>query len=453
MAFPALIVCLLFIAFLLRRDIKRRKTVSWAVWLPTIFLLIVGSRPLSMWFGQGGTWNGEGLANNAEGSPIDQIFFFSLIIGSLLIATARHVNWGRLFAANLPVFLFYLYFVLSVLWSEDPMGSAKRLFKDFGMIFVIGLLLSEKNPVEAIGALYVRCASVLFPLSAVCIRWFPAIARRFSKNGSVEYSGVTTQKNSLGEVVLVFGLFLIWDYFETLPRGKWRWRQFPWDRVLLLVMGVWLLHMCQSKTGLLCLVIGTVLMLRRGWFASRMLNRAVLIAALCLPCIVLFAQQFEFVLAPVVQAVGRNLTFTGRTDIWEHIDLHTVNPLIGFGYYNFWGGSGGQMVNEEMHMTIPNAHDGYLDIYLDGGAIGIALLASMLITYGGRFIRTFNRDLFHRLRFAIVIAAIVYNISESNWARLTPLWFTVVLALVYLPGLRAPQRVLQRARPAEVALP
>ena len=70
-----------------------------------------------------------------------------------------------------------------------------------------------------------------------------------------------------------------------------------------------------------------------------------------------------------MHALGRNATFTGRTQIWEHINIDTVNPLFGSGYWNFWGGPGGERINQEMQSLIPNAHNGYLDIYLDGGAI------------------------------------------------------------------------------------
>ena len=447
---PALIICLAFIAFALWRDIKRRKTLSWAVWLPTIYLLIVGSRPLSMWFGSGSGWNGQGLANGVEGSPIDQIFFFSLIVGCFIIATARGAKWGRFFAANLPLMLLYAYFVLSICWSEDPMGSAKRLFKDFGMLFVIGLMLTEKNPIEAIGAVYVRCACVLFPLSAVCIRWFPAIARQFAINGDIMYTGVTTQKNTMGEIAIVFSLFTIWDYLETKPT-KFRWRKLPWDRMLVLLLGIWCLHMCQSKTGLLCLLLGTGLLIRRGWLQSKLVSRVVFFAAISVPYILFFAQQYTMVLAPIVSAVGRNMTFTGRADIWQHIDLNTVNPLIGYGYYNFWGGTGGQRVNEVMGMMVPNAHDGYVDLYLDGGVIGLTLLCFVLISYSNRFIKTLHSQRIQRLRFAMLIAAIIYNVSESNWFRLSSIWFTTVLILSYVPFLRpAAKRSLRYAPASEL---
>ena len=441
MAFPGLIFCLLLIAVLLVRDSRRRKSLSWAIWIPTIFLLIVGSRPLSFWFGGSRSLNGAGLANNAEGSPADQIFFFSAITVSFVIATLRQVKWGKLVSQNFPLMLFYLYFVISIAWSEDPMGSSKRLFKDFGMLFVIALLLSEKDPLEAIRAVYVRCACVLFPLSVVCIKWFPNIARSFAINGDVMYTGVTTQKNTLGEIVLVFSLFLVWDYLETRP-PKWRWNRFPWDYALLLLMGFWLLEMCQSKTALLCLLAGTALIIRGGWFASKAFSRIALATALVLPYLVFFAQRFASVLQPIVELVGRNLTFTGRTEIWEHITWSTVNPLIGAGYYNFWGGSGAVIINREMHSTIPNAHNGYVDLYLDGGLIGMALLFFMLTSYGGRWMNGLRSDRFRRVRFAVIIVVIVYNLSESIFARLSPLWFTTLLALVDFPYLKS--RVLRK---------
>jgi exopolysaccharide production protein ExoQ len=447
MGLPALLLCLIFIAYMLVQDVKRRPSTSWAVWLPIAFLFIEGSRPPSMWLWGGQTWDGQGSANDVSASPIDQLFYFVLIVASYIICSRRHARWSKFFAANIPILVFYLYFAISICWAEDPMGSSKRLFKDFGMVFIASVMLTEKNPLEAIGAVYVRCAYILFSLSAVCIKWFPGIARQFAMDGGITYTGVTLQKNSLGEVVLVFTLFLVWDTLENLP-ARWRWTKLPWDRVLMVLIGVWLLHMCQSKTAFTCLLLSTGLVVRKGWFASRTFSRIVLAGALSIPYILFCAQQYSSVIAPIVEALGRNMTFTGRTDIWQHINSTTVNPLIGYGYYNFWGGAGGQKVNDAMNMTIPNAHDGYVDMYLDGGFIGLILLAYWLIAYGRRLMNGIERDRFQRLRFATLIAAIIYNVSESNWARLSPIWFTTVLIVFYYPGIKVvPRKVVDAQRP------
>lgn len=443
MAPIALFLCLVFIAGLLARDIKRRKSVNgWAIWIPTILLLIVGSRPVSVWIGAGTPSSSPtGLSNDAERSPIEQVFYLSVLLGGLLVGYSRRVQWKRFFGANTALMVFYCYFAISLLWSDDPFGSTKRLVKDFGMLFVVAIILSEKDPLQAIRAVYVRCACVLFPLSVVLIRYFPSYARDYSRGGEPMYTGVTMQKNSLGEIVLVFSLFLLWDWLEVRRANAARgWGAIPWERIVLLLMGVWLLNMSQSKTALVCLLIGAALTMRSGWLASRRVSRIVLFAALCTPFLLFFYQQFSSFIAPVVEALGRDMTFTGRTDIWEHITATTVNPIIGAGYWNFWGGRGGMAIIQAMHTPVPNAHCGYLDIYLDGGVIGLFVLLCFLVACGRRLVKKVHVDRFQKIRFAILIVLIIYDLSESMFARLSPLWVTSLLMLVDFPALRARAR-------------
>jgi O-antigen ligase len=438
--YPATLLCLIFIAWLVARDCKRRRSVSAVVWIPTFFLLIVGSRSLSDWLGVG---SGVTTSNGAERNPIDQLFFFSVLGICFLISLSRHVRWGKLFASNLPLMAVYVFFALSVLWSGDPLGSTKRLFKDFGLLFVISVILTEKNPLEAVRAVYVRCAMVLFPLSVLFIRYFPEMARDFSVGGDMVFSGVTQQKNSLGEIVMIFTLFLLWDFLETRS-GKFRWSSVPWDRVILLLMGVYLLRMSKSQTASMCLVFGWALILRSGRLASRKISRIVLAGALSLPFILFFAQKFSAFIAPMVEALGRNMTFTGRTEIWAHLTARTVNPLIGAGYWNFWGGDTGLAIANAMQTQIPTAHCGYVDIYLDGGVIGLALLFLLLVAYGRRLMRNTLVDRFQRVRFAIFIVMIIYNLSESMYFRLSPIWFTTLLVMVDFPYAKASKKKLQK---------
>jgi len=255
------------------------------------------------------------------------------------------------------------------------------------------------------------------------------------------FTGVTPQKNSLGEIVLLFTLFITWEYLETRSiRTKGWLRQVPWDLVILILIGLWLLRLSQSKTALVCVLIGVFLVVRGGWFLSKFISWAALVGGLSLPLLVFFSQNFSEAIAPLLKALGRDPTFTGRTDIWKHITLETVNPLIGAGFWNFWGGPGGLRVNESMNEVIPNAHNGYLDIYLDGGMIGLIVLLIMLFACGRRIVKHLRpgSDLSHyqRMRFAVLIAAIIYNLSESTFARVGPIWFTTLLMIVDYPSLR-----------------
>jgi exopolysaccharide production protein ExoQ len=428
----ALALCLVFIAWFLVRDLRRRASVSWAMWLPTLLLLVVASRPVTMWLGFEGVIIGEDAY--VEGSPIDRTFYLCLIFGAGLVATWRGVKWNRLLLANGAVTLFYLYFAVSILWSVDPFGSFKRLFKDFGLVVMIAVILSEKDPREAMRALYVRCACVLIPLSVLFVRYYPELGRFYTRSGSATFTGVTTQKNGLGEIVMVFSVVLLWDYLETRSAGTSRSR---WDHLVLLVMGLWLLNVSDSQTALACLLIGVVLVVRGRQFASPAINRAAFVAALSAPFWLFFTQQFGTFIAPLVEALGRDLTFTGRTDIWQAILAQDLNPVIGAGYWNFWGPGGGQAVRDYLStQTMKSAHNGYLDMYLDGGLIALGLLFCLLLAAGSRATRNLREDRFQRVRFAFVVVAILYNLSETTFGRLSPLWLTTLLMFIEFPWLK-----------------
>jgi exopolysaccharide production protein ExoQ len=444
MAPVALLICVIFIAWLLARDSRRRPSVSAAIWIPTLMVLTFGSRTPSEWLGARAV--STGLPNDAAGSAIDQIFFFSIMFASWIIASRRGVKWTRLFSANAAIMLFYAYFAISFLWSADPSGSFKRVLKDFGStVFVVSAILSEKDPFEAIRAIYVRCACVLFPLSILLIKYYAFYGRVYARNGDATFNGVTTQKNSLGEVAMVCSLFLVLDHRETITVGAKRvWRRTRWDLLVLLLMGVWLLNLSESKTSLVCFLVGLALIFSRRRFASRMTSGIVFVCALSLPFILFSTQQFNWLIAPILGALGRDLTFTGRSDIWQHITSTTVNPLVGAGFWNFWGGEGGRAISEAMRTGVPNAHDGYLDMYLDGGVIGLVLLFILLFTSGKRLIGKLHENRYQQMRFAFLIVAIVANLTESNFARPSFIWFTTMLVLLEFP-VRKPSPIRAKA--------
>jgi exopolysaccharide production protein ExoQ len=441
-----LTLSLLFSAFLIVRDCRRRRDVSLAIWVPTIFFAVLASRPASLWLTGHQAQLGIENANSQSGSAADQLFFLFGLAVSLAIATARGMKWGKLFSANTAIMLFYLYFAISICWSSDPTGSVKRLVKDFGILFVAGVIFTEKDPLKALRAVYVRCAFLLLPLSIVFIKYFPSFGRSYGIGGEVMLTGVTTQKNSLGEIVLIFTLFLIWDYVESRPPGqRWRLKKLPWDLVILLLLGLQLLRLSQSKSGLICTLVGSFLLLRSGALLSKSISWAALWGAISLPFLLLFSQGFPEVVAPLLAAMGRDATFTGRTNIWKHITIDTVNPLIGAGYWNFWGGPGGLRVNEAMNEVIPNAHNGYVDLYLDGGIIGLAILLIMLVACGGRVIKNLRArrdpDRYLRIRLAFVVVLIIYNLSESTFARMGPIWFTALLMMTEFPAMARARKV------------
>jgi exopolysaccharide production protein ExoQ len=433
--------CFLFAIWAIRRDTKLRDGVSVAAWIPTLWAGILASKPLSTWFGGG---IGADAGSTLEGSPVDMLFYLSMILLAMVVLSRRQVEWGSLISKNWGVFLFYGFLLVSVAWANSPVVSFKRWFKEFGNILVLLVILTERNPQQAFRAVFVRCSYLLIPLSLVYIRYFPDIGRRYNiHSGEMEAIGVTFQKNSLGAMILVCGFTLIWDWLELRrqqrndPAGgkalKWPLRM----RVIIFLIGIYLLRMCDSKTSLLCLMLsGGILAATRLPLLRQRLQLLGVLGILGAILFVALDQMFGIKQA-LVTNMGRDMTFTGRTDVWDVL-LHVgTDPIIGTGFCSFW---------DDLHFQakLPywvafSAHNGYIEMYLAGGLVGVSLLAVMILHVGARL----NRELAHGndytvVRLAMFVAALTANFSESNFAVMTPVGFMFLLVAI---GEAGPQRV------------
>jgi hypothetical protein len=144
-----------FAFWLIRRDNRRRSGISATLWVPTIWVAVALSRPLSMWLGFGGG------TDSLEGSPLDRLFHFFVIGWSFVILSRRRLNWEQIIAGNWPIFLFYGFFLVSVVWADPMLVSFKRWFKDLGLVFISLVILTEEKPAEAI-----RAVSFVVPMSS-----------------------------------------------------------------------------------------------------------------------------------------------------------------------------------------------------------------------------------------------------------------------------------------------
>lgn len=428
MANVILIACCGFIWWLLRKDMAWRAAGSRALLIPGAWLAVQGSRPVSYWFGGTG---------GSEANPIDTLVFAFLIGAAIVILVKQGFKWAKLAKRNKALVLIYFFFLCSVLWSEMPATSLKRLFKDFGSVLVGLVFLIQPDPAAAVRTVFTRVSYALFPLSMVFIKFFPDIGRQATRAGENMATGVTTQKNSLGETVFVFGIIILWDLVETWrdPNRKDK----KWQvgiRIMLLLLGVWLLQTCDSQTSLLCLVLGFGVYWGSGRLLKMRNGKRILIACLsAVICLAVLDKAFGLS-DMVIRALGRDPSLTGRTVIWQLVLDQKTDQMLGNGFYTFWSSERGKAVTEAFKQ-INSAHNGYLELYLDGGFVGNLLLGVLLLAAGSRVInRLFDGDSFGRVGLIFWLLAIIYNFSESSFFRLDVLWFTFLLLIVACPQTR-----------------
>ena len=86
--------------------------------------------------------------------------------------------------------------------------------------------------------------------------------------------------------------------------------------------------------------------------------------------------------APILGLLGRDATLTGRTDIWQAVlDSIMRRPLLGYGYGAFWNGLQGESANVILACgwAVPHAHNGFLEVWLQLGLVGLSLLIATLV--------------------------------------------------------------------------
>src|SRR6266849_4871544 len=79
----ALLLCIVFVLFLLRLDRRDAPEVSWALWIPTIWMFCISTKSLGTWFG---------VAADAEGSPLDRVVLSGLICLGMFLLAIRKVD-------------------------------------------------------------------------------------------------------------------------------------------------------------------------------------------------------------------------------------------------------------------------------------------------------------------------------------------------------------------------
>jgi O-antigen ligase len=443
----ALFGCISFIVFLLILD-YRRNTSGFAAWIPLLWFVIVLSRPLSLWINPG-PGSSELPYDMLEGNPVNSIYYSTLIFAGAVTLYTRRIRWGELSARNIPVVFFLFYCTISISWSEFPATAARRWVKVLGDLIMILILLTEGNPAEAIKSMIKRLSFILLPLSVLFIKYFPEYGRVYHRwTGDTMYTGVATQKNSLGLLCMILGFFLFHYLLQALRdrSNPWRRQRDIFSITLMLVLMVWLLVLAKSATALLTLLFGIFFLAimqlpvtrgRPGYVGLFGVLGLVFAAA-----VILVADVFPAVFA----MLGRDATLTGRTQFWWDLINVSINPLIGTGFESFWLGDRVEKLWFNYYWRPNQAHNGFLEVYLNFGVIGLALLGSMLVSFFTKS-KAELRNHYDRgaLRVVFFIMVILYNMTEASFRAMTPIWLFLLLLNVEYPAgdARQPDSILR----------
>ena len=440
----ASLVCACGIAGLLYLDRDKSARVSWALWIPGVWIATVLSRPLTFWLGiEEAAGNAQGL----EGSPMDAALYAALLALALIVLARRFDQTRNLLLSNPLILAYFLYCLISIAWAYYPEVSLKRWIKAIGDLAMVLVIVTDEQPAEAIRRLVTRLAFLALPISVLYIKYFPEYGRQYSVDGLLTNTGVAANKNLLGLTTLVLSLVIVWNIRSLLPnknapnRGR---RLFA--QGTLLAFALVLFSWAGSSTCQAAFILGCVLMFASGRPAIRL--RPGRIHVFC--AAIILAASGTVLLGGqslVVESLGRDASMSGRTDIWPAVISAVPNPVFGAGFEGFWLSPNIRIAQEQLLAkgffpplveTLSEAHNGYIETYLNLGWVGVCLIVAILYVGYRKCIKVYLQDpALGSLMLAYIAVGAVYSITEAGFRILNPMWIFLLVAIVTASGVTA----------------
>lgn len=423
-----LILAILLFIFAVHFDRKYFKFSSWAFLIPFLWFAIDLSRNVSRWMNIHHESSASYVAEAIEeGNTVDQIFFLIMMFIAFLILFNRRKKLFYILKENKVWIALYVYCLLSIVWSDFAYISFKRYIKDLNSFIMALVILTEKAPNETFKAIVRRNIYLLVPLSIVFCKYFPEIGRYQTSSWDYIYTGVTTHKNTMGLLCILGSLVLFTDIIYL-----WRNREEVFVKqqfylyLFFFILCLYLLGFAHSITSDVCLVIGMAII-----YSKKLKKHALKI--LLTFGVLLISGFLEYIFYSIgemfVGYVNRDMTLSGRTELWTAVLKVHFNHLIGTGYSAFWLGDRLRELWQVFIFHPKQAHDGYLEVYINIGIIGLSFFLSAVFISYKKITSTITQKNFSDFQIAIFIIVLLYNITEAIILfNISPLWFVFLYA-------------------------
>ncbi len=372
-----------------------------------------------------------------------------VLFGLDAIRTPRRFFWYLTRDKLLLVILFLV--VVSLGWSFAPWRTVPGLANlaagtFFG--FYLALRFRLREQVEII----VLALGIGAVLSLLLGAAFPELGRMVTAGGDIVWDGIYEHKNSLGRYMAILGV-AVWALIVERPRRAWAWTLF--------LLSLFLILRAESATPLLAVALVVVFqpvlhLMRQRARGLRLVTLVLVLAAALAGVAVLLYPQLGGLTEAAMELLGRGPerdTLGIRLDLWGYVWENILErPTLGYGFDAFWVGA-----NRISFVTrvgtvweIQQAHNGFLELWLQLGAVGLGLMLIHLIWTTWRAIAVGGALLSIEYQWVLgyVAALSVLNVSYSAiLGQLTIPWSLYVALSVSLGAALTRQRWARAATP------
>jgi O-antigen ligase len=380
-----------------------------------LFLYTEGLFPLLLQSGAPVTVAGPGAGDPALRAIILPIHAISL----LLVLSRFRGSFAAAGRSKLTLAVVGLA-LLSVLWSDDAALTLRRSLSLTGTT-AFGLYLATRYPPGRLLRMLGWTLVFTAVLSAVFALALPQYGISQTEHAGT-WRGIFTHKNTLGRTMTLATMvcLLIWR-----DQSKRRWMPLVGAAFCTLM-----LMMSQSRSAMVTLGVVVALIFALPILRFRRSVAGPLLSALVF-VVGTTGMLMAFHAATILAALGRDLTLTGRTDIWSmSLGLMSDRPWLGFGYWAFWRGWSGEswQVISALGWDVPHAHNGFVDLSLDVGIVGLVIFLAGFLIALRRAARGVPRAAGATGDWPLIflIYFLLYNLTESAIMRSDLVWVLYV---------------------------
>ncbi|MEM6613033.1 MAG: O-antigen ligase family protein [Cyanobacteria bacterium P01_C01_bin.72] len=393
----------------------------------SIFSLIHISQAIIPLFLTGGANEGDGINVTSLDLSINAKIGVLIYIVTFILLGMR---WRRSLAAfSRNVFLWILIGVVcfSYFWSINPSQTLRFSVYAIGTTG-FGLYLATRYSLEQQMKLLGWTYGILLVLSllfAVAIPKYGIMAG--VHEGALR--GVFTHKNQFGAFMAPGGVIFLLNAFKG---GR-----FSWLYWILLVLNCGAMVMSQSLTALA--TFGLMLILCITYRMFRWRYEVMILATLGITIIGfigLIVVGGYLNSDSILANFGRDATLSGRTYIWQYVwDKIQLKPWLGYGMTAFWNGLEGPSgyIQYAMRIAVIYAHNGFLDIWLSIGIIGLGIFIFSFFSTTAHSLallrKTNTPEGFWPLLFLTYI--LLSNLTEGTISNLNSSFWAIYAAISY----------------------
>ena len=294
------------------------------------------------------------------------LIMFVMTAGALLLGPARNIERVII---TIPTVLYLGWWAVSYLWTYNPwiyMRETQVVLPLAVAMVVLASLLPFRDFTRAL----VTACYVAIGWSVLALVLNPGEAMSHP-DGAPGWRGAFEHKNGMAP----FMLFAVLTILAFEDRRVLR-RTGVGTAVLLVVMS-------QSTTSM---IVGSLLVALTwflGWVARapRSARAPLLLGGSVGGMLVATVAMLQ--LPRLVQAAGKDPTLTSRTDIWSGVlEAISWRPLTGFGIGGAWVNHAAEptrTILRGLGFIVYHSHNGFLEIMLQLGVIGLGLFLLLLI--------------------------------------------------------------------------